>query len=389
MPRKPTKPNYYRSLGGYYVQINKVRYELAKGPEGDPAVMARAEKQFRKLMYLASVHHEGDDNTCFAVVQAYMNHCRATAAPNTVEQRKKVLDPFVTELGEVRVADLTAGMIHDWLLKMGELRRSSKRKGWFRWGPGMRRIAIGVVKSAFIWAEGEKLISRTPLPRRMNRPQTGSRGRSSRLDEAQHQLLYSYASRRKHRDFAHLLALLNATGARPAELFMATAEEWDDDAAQLIIEPEQRNVGRYKMGRTGKRRIINVPMALVPVVRGQVEKYGAGPLFRNEDGGPLRGVAVRKRISEMAAAINRDAELRGEPPPVKKNVSPYSYRHKFCTEWLKAGKSAHDLCVLVGTSMSQLEKHYSHVMEDQAHLRAKLEEFSRKPPDQRGASPGG
>src|SRR5579871_191195 len=145
MPRKP-QMNYYASLGGYYTQIKRVRYELAKGEEGDPDVKAKAKKEYRRLMYMDALDETDDGHRLIAICQKFLEHSHNTKANGTVHQRNMVIQAFNRKFANLPAKDLTEGMVQDWLEEMKQPRLNKKGRT-VCWGTGMCRIALSVIKT--------------------------------------------------------------------------------------------------------------------------------------------------------------------------------------------------------------------------------------------------
>src|SRR5262249_42481315 len=152
-------------------------------------------------------------------------------------------------------------------------------------------------------------------------------------------------------------------GARPGELFAATAKHWDDALGALVYHPDAtRQDGEYahKTASKQKCRIIVFTGEALEVMRQLVAKHPTGPLFRTRNGNPwtnstLWPVFIKVRTSPT--------------------VSPYSYRHTLATAWLKAGRSIDQLAAILGNTPTVIRHHYSHLLGDAQGLRSELEQF--------------
>src|SRR5262249_3203734 len=130
-----------------------------------------------------------------------------------------------------------------------------------------------------------------------------------------------------------------------------------------VIDANERN-GNNKLGHKGKRRVIYIPPGLIPLVEELNRRYPTGSIFPNEDGAAYSEGAIRWRFHPM--------KRRLAPPPA---ISLSGYRHRFATDWLAAGKPVGHLAELLGTSIAMIQKHYSHLTERSATLRAALADF--------------
>jgi site-specific recombinase XerD len=65
-----------------------------------------------------------------------------------------------------------------------------------------------------------------------------------------------------------------------------------------------------------------------------------------------------------------------------KQVSPYSYRHLFATQFLLKGGSMAVLAELIGDSIAMIEQHYGHLREHGQQLRQFLIDFRSEGPSE-------
>jgi integrase len=259
-----------------------------------------------------------------------------------------------------------------------------------------------VLRTAFKWAAGEgELISTSPFTRRGKRvslrtPDLGLKRLS--VTEEEHAALLAQAGRRKRGDFASLLRLLYDTGARPAEIYLARADEWDADRQAIVIDPaDPSNVGRLKnrrhLLRKGRRRVIRLPDHLVPLMGQLRAEHPEGPLFRMENGRPWPSPGkIADRMKSLVETVNKLAARRGEPQAVRPGVSLYSYRHAYVTRFLRGGGKVMVLCELLNTSLEMLQAHYSHLMDKHDELLGAVNRLAQRAecvPHLRTLSPSG
>lgn len=332
----------------------------------------------------------GDRNTVWAVLNAFLRDCESRVAngelaQNTLEQhRDTVMTPFCRRWGSMTVRDLRPQHVNEWLSKMRQPRWNAKLNRKVKWTDATVSIARKCLKRAFIWATEESgLISKNPLDRVGKKPRRvrarRHRGSRTAITEAEHQLLLGQAMKRSHKDFAYLLMLLLGTGARPAEMYLATAEEWDEEKMAFVIKATPENHGRYKLAHLGEDRIVYVPDSLVPLVKKLMANYPTGPIFRSGSGQPWNRSTLCARIKCSKAAVNNRAGQQGSEG-IRKEVTCYSYRHGFVTRWLTARgdvKEVMHLCEILNTSLEMLRRHYSHLLEQTQSLRDSLNHFDQ------------
>ena len=227
--------------------------------------------------------------------------------------------------------------------------------------------------AAFRWSVDEGgLISVNPLARkgeaRKKGPPIQYKQDKVAITDAEHAAFLAYAGRRQHKDFYYLLEFLYGTGARPAEMSLAKAKEWDEEKKAFVIEPILENQGRYKLLRLGDKRTIYIPDNLIPIARELMARHPTGPLFLTERGAPWTERSLGDRFDYMRKVITTAV--------VRAKLTSYSYRHAFVTRWVLAKKYIPDLCDLLQTSEQMIRKHYNHLFEQHETLRQALNEFS-------------
>src|SRR5262249_10203524 len=158
------------------------------------------------------------------------------------------------------------------------------------------------------------------------------------------------ADKRKNKGFYNLLTALYETGARPGEVRLIEAKNYNPKLVAWVIDSRpDRQRGGNKLAHHGKRRVI----FLTPKVQGLGEKlnreFSEGPIFRNEKGRAVSHHSLALRMKRYQKAAEERLAKQGKPSPFKGSLLvPYSYRHKFVTDWLLAGKSIAYLAELLG-----------------------------------------
>jgi integrase len=389
MPRTSDGPCYYKSKRAWFANLGGERILLVRGPKKETE--EEAGTRYREEVESRRVETEGDRNTVWAVLNAYLADLESRVkneemAENTVQMRRQAIVPFNEMYGAMRVRDLRPQHVNDFLAHMRQP-RSHKGKGQaarkVSWGAATAKLARNALRSAFLWAvEVAGLISKTPFDRKgRGRPERRHRRRPSEgrtaITDGEHRLLLGQAMKRSKKDFAYLLTFLYGTGARPAEMHQATAEEWDEERKAFVIKAAPSERGRYKLAHLGEDRVVYVPESLVPLARDLMAKYPTGPIFRTGSGRPWTVPTICARFTSSKKAVNAAAIAKGEEPPVRKAVTAYSYRHAYVTRWVEEGRHLWKLCELLNTSEAMVRQHYSHLFQRTEALREALEGFDR------------
>jgi integrase len=392
MPRVSKGPRYYRSKSVWVANLDGKPYILARGPKKETE--QEAKEKYDDLVAARRVETDGDRGPVWAVLNAWLNWLQTRVdpqpvAPNTYAMNKRYIDSFCAMFGDVPSRDIRPHHFDEWLRAMMDPARVQKNNGRkLSWGAGGRRKAMDKMRAAFAWASTVGgLIKVNPFqvpgaeklrPKRVNH-----RGKKVPIEDEEHRLLVEHALGRRHKDFAYLLMFLYGTGARPAEMHQAKAKEWDEDRKAFVIQPTEENVGRYKLARLGKERTVYVPEYLVPLARALMAKYPEGPIFLNERGRPWTVKSICRRFDSHAKVINESTGREA----VREAVTAYSERHGYVTRWMQTpGADVKTLAVLLNTSVTVIEKHYSWLFTKHDTLRDAMHSFEAAQREQRRRS---
>lgn len=367
MPRH-SRVNYYPSRHAYFCQISGKQHKLAEGPEDGPSgpTFLAALQAFRHLLEDAQSATSGNSNTVRVVCEHFMGRTMRAVEAGTHRRRGVLLRPFVAALGETRVARLQAEQLDTFLDSMRRPHTVSLGRGQTRlatWNDSTVCAFLRVAASAFNWAVRSKLIETNPLLG-YPRPTIRSRGRDCLITPEQHQLFLRLCQSKGMR---RILIALENTGARPSEILLATAADWDaEKQAILYYADTRRKVGehRHKTAKHKDRTIFFSGEAL-ELIQQLIKRHPTGPLFRKDSGKVYAEGAVAKFFSNF----------RTRPEVQLPSLTAYSYRHTFATNWLKSGRSIEILAELLGNSPTVIRRHYAHLCGDYQTLRRQLEAF--------------
>lgn len=391
MPRQSKGPRYYKTKKGWYATMGGETMLLVKGPRKETEQTAK--ERYDAEVAARKVEVQGDRNTVWAIINAYLldlgNRVKSDdASPGQLRMHSYVLVAFNEALGGTKVRDLRPQRVTEWLAKMREERWSEKLGRMTSWNDGTEKLARGVINRAFNWAVTEAgLLSGNPLKRHgagkkaKRQKRRPSKNRTA-ISDHEHKLLVEQASRRASKGFLHLITFLYGTGARPAEMYGATAAEWDESKRAFRIRAVPKNHGRFKLAHLGEDRLVYIPDDLLPLVKELMATYPEGTLFRNERGKAWKNTTLCARFKSIKRAANRAAKSRGVAG-VRKEVTAYGYRHAFVTRWVEANRPLPLLCELLNTSVEMIHSKYSHLFERTDTLRDALNSFRQET----GASP--
>jgi integrase len=259
-------------------------------------------------------------------------------APTTYQLHRDCIDDFCSfeyaagkTIGRTEYRKLTLAHVNQWIAERSN--RPTKR-----WSPNYVRMYLRILRIVFRWAarEGElvsePLFARKGKPHRL--PAEDLTMKRQAITEPEHVFLLKRLSRRHNGNFGQVLSILWATGARPAEVYLARADEWKPERQAIVIDPtDKRSIGRLKTRRKlmakGRKRIIRVPDELVPVINElAANALPTGELFYRENRKPWvrpgqslgrKRSPAAERMAKLIKRANRKAKV------IRAGVSLYSY----------------------------------------------------------------
>ncbi|HEY7156037.1 MAG TPA: tyrosine-type recombinase/integrase [Gemmataceae bacterium] len=361
MPRQPSV-RYFSSRNAYYCQFRGKQHLLASGPEDFPngPTYQAALKAFGQLMATGDIEKDKDENQIQAILEKYMQHAQGRLAASTFQRLLYQLRPFQQDCGALPVSQLTHFRLEEFILKQ----RRPRQRGKFtdKWSDGTVKSFLDSANAAFNWARKRKLITFNPLEG-FEGPSKRSRSRDCLLSPEDHQRILVDC---RSKAMKNLIMALENTGARPGELINAKTSDWNDEMGAIVYYGDDRrrkDEFRHKSA-AHKDRFIYFTGAALEMVRELVRTRPDGSfLFPSSRGRAYRRGSVQSYFEQMR-------ERLGLP-----NLTAYSYRHTFATEWLLAGKSIEILAELLGNTPQTIRKHYAHLCGNRLAIRRHLEEF--------------
>jgi integrase len=334
--RRP-QPFYRRFDGWWYVQIGKRQVKLARGRDNEEA----AWREYYRVMA-----HQGPaqpaaplrNPTVTAVCNLFLDYSAKAHKPRTYEWYRDFLEDFVGYAGKLRIAELDASHVTDWL---------ARHPDWH----GCRRAAVVAVKRAFNYAHGEGKIDGNPL-RTVKKPPPRARERFLTREERR-RIFDRYPEGDCFRDF---LFALEETGCRPGEVSAVTAAHVDLRSGVWVFKEHKTDHA------TGEERVVILTPAMLELTERLVAKRPTGPLFRDRRGLPWNRNSIRCRFRRVRKTLG----LGGD-------VVAYLYRHAVCTDLLEAGVGMAQTAELLGhRDLKMIQRHYSKLRERRQHLRDEL-----------------
>jgi integrase len=253
----------------------------------------------------------------------------------TVAKLRWLLAKATTELGQVRLAELSPEQVCAWRLTVPEGHR-------FEATQALRQV----LNRAVAW----KLIDENPAKHGV--PNPGRRCREQRPFDSWAQI--RTVTDRLGPMFGPMVLFAAATGLRPSELFALEQRDLDRDAGVVQVRRAYAN-GRVKQTKTRLSRRAVPLQAIAVEALDQLPLRDDSPLlFPNARGGHLDFRNFSRRHWK----------------PVQKSVGIeplrdlYDLRHTYATFALRAGVPVFALSRFMGTSIAMIDLHYGHLAVD-------------------------
>jgi integrase len=320
---RPSKPWFRASKDAWYITIDGKMVPLAV--KGERNVKA-AELAWHKLLAQAGTPKpDAPPLTVAEAVEAFLTDAESRVKPTTMDTYRMFLLPFVNVHGKRLATALTPTVAEAYSRKPS-------------WSADTRASFLGVLVNAFRWNQKARLLLTNPLLG-LQKPQKVSRGEAALLPEDGHAKLLAVAPSA----FKLLLEVLHATGCRPGEAASITAQNFDPVAGLV------RLTSHKTAHKTGRSRVIYLSPSVVALLLRQKEKYGTGPLLRNDAGRPWKKNTICKYIQRARDKAGVQAIA-------------YGYRHTFATDALTNGVPDAQVAELLGhAGTAMLHRHYSHL----------------------------
>lgn len=276
--------------------------------------------------------------TVNALISKYSAWCSKHRAPRSCEWYSGYLKNFLLHPG---IAELEAPRIKpfnvtEWV--------DSKTT----WGSTYSRGAIVAVQRVYNWGVEQGHLESSPLMR-MKKPSAKRREIYMKPDDFQ-EILGLLAEGDPFRD---LFLFIWQTGCRPQEVRHIEPRHVELDKERIVFPAEESK------GRRSKRIIYLQGVALEIVHRLMAEKR-TGKLFLNKRGTAWTKFALCNRMHRISKIIGR-------------KMFCYAARHGFGTRKLIQGHDHLTVAAIMGHSDgSMLAKIYSHISDDEAHLKRAL-----------------
>lgn len=273
--------------------------------------------------------------------QKYLAWVKSHQEPRTHEWYANYLDMFCTFPGvaETPAYELKPYQVQEWIDSHGD-----------KWGNNYRGGAIVAVKRVFNWAEELGYGEGNPV-KKLKKPSPERRKIYMKPED--------YATILSHLDekdpFRDLVIFVWLTGVRPQEVRHIEPRHIDIVRGRITL-PAKESKGK----RT--ERVIHIQGESLEIIQRLLASHPEGKLFRNKRGDPWTKYAICNRFHRLSKVIG-------------KRMFAYACRHGMATRKLLQGHDHLTVAELLGhTDGSMLSKVYSHISEDDNHLKNALKE---------------
>lgn len=270
----------------------------------------------------------------------YLVWCKTNRSPRSLEWYENYISSFSRFLGDngkIDALSLKPFHIVEWVDSHGEA-----------WGDNYRGGAIIAVKRVYNWALELGYVDTNPV-QRLKKPQ--SKRRESHMTPVDYnRLLGALSSDDPFRDF---LEFIWHTGCRPQEARHIERRHVDLERQRIVIPKEEAKGKR-------KARIIHMNTIALEALKRQLDKSFSLKVFNNSRGNPWSKYSVCNRMYRLSKLIDR-------------KICAYDARHGFANRKLIQGHDHLTVAALMGhTDGSMLAKVYSHIDQEDAHLKLAL-----------------
>jgi integrase len=265
--------------------------------------------------------------------------CAAHQSERTHEWYGNYLDMFCAypRIADTSAYELKPYQVQEWIDSHGD-----------KWGNTYRGGAVVAVKRVYHWAEEMGYGDGNPV-KKLKKPPADRRKTYAKPDGVD-AFLQAIDDSDPFRD---MLVFSWACGCRPQEARHIEARHVNIER-QVIIFPAKESKGK----RHERKILIN--KTTLPIIEKLLAKYPEGKLFRNTRGEAWTKFALCNRMGRLS-----------ERTGVK--ITAYDLRHGYITKKIKDGVNHMVIAPAVGhTDGSMIGKVYSHVSEEEQHLREAL-----------------
>lgn len=276
--------------------------------------------------------------TVNALITKYSAWCSKHRAPRSCEWYKNYLNNFLAfpSIAEIPATALKPFHVTEWV---------DSKDGW---GDNYKRGAIIAIQRVYNWAIEMGYLESTPL-RKVPKPM--AKRREIYMKPEDYQAILSHIP--ESDPFRAFFIFAWLTGSRPQEVRHIEPRHVELDKERIVFPAEESKGKRTK-------RVIYLQGEALQIIQRLMAGVTDGKLFRNKRGTAWTKYAVCNRLQYLSKIIG-------------KRMFMYAARHGFGTRKLIQGHDHLTVAAIMGhADGSMLAKIYSHVSDDEAHLKRAL-----------------
>jgi integrase/recombinase XerC len=267
------------------------------------------------------------------------------------------LASFVEYVGNLKVSDLKAYHVAEWLDREHKTIKRARKEGDAyltedtdrRTSDNYRRNLSRAVKACFRWAEEREYIDRSPI-RKLKVPPATPRGDEAYLTAGQWAKLIAAV---KDQPLLDLLTILKETGCRPQEARRVETRHLDREGRCWVF-PKEESKGRKQM------RVVHLGDNAFEICLRLALKNPTGPIFRNRNSNPWESHVLNYRCYRLGKRLGF-------------RITPYCIRHTFATDAIIRGVDLQTIADLMGhTDLRMLSGVYQHLRRRGDHMKEGL-----------------
>jgi integrase len=337
MPRPP-RPWYDATHDRWRVYYKKKRYTLASGV--GPKAERAAWEAFTRIV---------SGSIATGATESTPRPEPVAIDPRTVPKVSELVNRFL-EVGTQGLTEVTISFYAHNLKgikeRFGDMPSTSLKTyhvtEWLashdNWSQTTRHNVVTAIKRCWKWSLQD---GRIPVDNmaQLKRPPVATRITIPNPDDIRALLEHALTT-----DLGEVLTFTHATGCRIGEAMELSASCLNEDGSVAVV--------RNKTARkTGKSRVIYVPVSIRDMVLAAADKHRVGPIFRTYAGRPWTTAAISRRVISIREKLGLGPE-----------AVPKVMRHDWITEALARGVPVKIVAELAGhTSTKMIDNNYSHL----------------------------
>lgn len=271
----------------------------------------------------------------------FLNWCAAHQEPRTHEWYANYVYHYLEHLGDkakLPAMDMKPYQVEEWV------------DGQPTWGDNYSRGAVVAINRVYNWGERRGYVTHNPIKTTHKPP---AQRRNIYLKAPDYDKILGLLP--SNDPFRDLLIFVWTVGCRPQEVRHIEYRHLHLDGGYILFPKEESK------GKKQPRKIILNDVAM-DIIKKNIGDRTEGKVFLNTRGNPWTKYSICNRMYRLSQQTGT-------------RMFMYGVRHSWATRKLKAGHGHLQIAACMGhTDGSMLSKVYSHIDEDNEHLRTVLQD---------------